>query len=247
VLTAGADVQDDRLEVTVIGWGKDDESWVIKHEVLYGDPSTPSTWTTLDSILFASYETHSGRSLAIRATCVDSGGHNTKAVYEYAKRNAARRVFAIKGMGGEGKPISGRPSKNNIGRCPLFPVGVDTVKTLLFQRMRIVEEGPGYIHFSDTLEDEYFRQLTAEQIVVKFHRGYQKRVFKKMRPRNEALDCFVYGVAALAILNINVNSLAQRIDSGHHLQNEDKKAEANSPKRTFIPRSGRQGGFAKNW
>lgn len=247
ILTAGVDVQDDRLEVSIIGWGKDDESYVISHDVLYGDPSTPATWTALDSILFDTYETHSGRQLAIRGTCVDSGGHNTKAVYDYSKRNYARRVFAIKGMGGEGKPVSGRPSKNNIGRCPLFPVGVDTVKELLFSRMRIVEEGAGYIHFSDTLEDEYFRQLTAEQIVVKFHRGYQKRVFKKMRPRNEALDCFVYGVAALAILNVNVNSLAQRLDSVQNSPDEDEKPAVAPKKKPFVPNFGRTGGFAKNW
>jgi phage terminase large subunit GpA-like protein len=247
VLTAGVDVQDDRLEVTVIGWGKDDESYVIQHEELYGDPSTPSTWTSLDSILFAAYETHSGRQLAIRSSCVDSGGHNTKAVYDYAKKNAARRVFAIKGMGGEGKPVSGRPSKNNIGRCPLFPIGVDTIKTLLFQRMRIVDEGAGYIHFSDVLNDEYFLQLTAEQIVVKFHKGYQKREFKKMRPRNEALDCFVYAVAALTILNVNVNTLAQRLDSRQNSLDEDKNANAKTSKKPFVPVSRGRGGFAKNW
>jgi len=248
ILTAGVDVQDDRLEVSIIGWGRDDESYVISHDVLYGDPSTPSTWTALDSLLFATYETHSGRQLAIRASCIDSGGHNTKAVYDYSKRNYARRVFAVKGMGGEGKPVSGRPSKNNIGRCPLFPVGVDTIKELLFARMRIVGEGAGYIHFSDQLSDEYFRQLTAEQIVVKFHRGFQKRTFKKMRPRNEALDCFVYAVAAQAILNINVNSLASRLDSVQNQQNEDEKPVAKAAKKPFVPRmGGRTGGFAKNW
>lgn len=246
ILTAGVDVQDDRLEVSIIGWGKDDESYVIDHRELYGDPSTPSTWTSLDSILFANYETHSGRQLIIRATCVDSGGHNTKAVYDYAKKNAARRVFAIKGMGGEGKAIAGRPSKNNIGRCPLFPIGVDTVKELLFTRMRITDEGAGYIHFSDTLPDEYFKQLTAEQIVVKFHRGYQKRVFKKMRPRNEALDCFVYAVAAQSILNVNVNALAMKLGKVHDSQLDEQKP-ATTTKKTFVPSVRRGGGFAKNW
>ena len=127
------------------------------------------------------YQTESGRDIAIRATCIDSGGHFTNSVYAYCKKNAGRRIFAIKGVGGEGKPISGRPSKNNVARCPLFPIGVDTVKDLLFARMRIREQGPGYMHFSDALQDEYFKQLTAEKIVTRYQRGFKKRVFEKSK------------------------------------------------------------------
>ena len=219
-LTAGVDVQDDRLEISLIGWGRDDESWVISHDVLYGDPSTPQLWTSLDSQLMRTYDTEDGRQIAIRASAIDSGGHFTNTVYQYCVKNYSKRVFAIKGVGGEGKAIAGKPSRNNVAKCRLFPIGVDTAKDLLFARMRINEEGPGYIHFNNKLNDEYFRQLTAEKIVTKFVRGYKRRVFQKIRPRNEALDCMVYAMAAYAIININVNSIANKIESRAEIKPE---------------------------
>ena len=245
-LTCGVDVQDNRLELTVVGWARDNESYVIDHRVLYGDLSTPQLWTQLDSVLFSSYERIDGSQMAIMSTAIDSGGHFTNSVYSYAKKHAGRRIFAIKGIGGEGKPIVGRPSKNNVGKCPLFPVGVDTTKDLLFARLRIDEYGPGYIHFHNELDDEYFKQLTAEKIVTKFIRGYKKRIFKKIRERNEALDCFVYSMAALAILNLDINTLADRVKFKHNKVEEPSNQDENKRKGTpFIPKVG--GGFVNSW
>ena len=246
MLTAGCDVQDNRLELTIIGWSRDFESFVIAHEVLYGDPSTPQLWQQLDSMIFKRYQTYDDREMMIRATAIDSGGHFTNSVYQYAKKNAGQGVFAIKGVGGEGKPIAGRPSKNNIGRCNLFPVGVDTAKDLLFARMRIEEPGPGYIHFPKNLDDEYFRQLTAEKVVTRFHRGYKKRVFQKIRARNEALDCFVYAIAALSILNVDVNALADRTKFKHNSDNDTREKEpTRQAKQPFVPKTGK--GFVNSW
>lgn len=242
MIVVGADVQDDRIELSFIGIGRDEESWVLDHEVLYGDPSTPQLWSALDSQLARTFETEDGRTLAVRATAIDSGGHFTNTVYQYAHKNFAKRVFAIKGVGGEGKPIAGKPSRNNIVKCRLFPIGVDTAKDLLFARLRIQEEGSGYIHFSDTLNEEYFRQLTAEKIVTKFVRGYKKRVFQKIRPRNEALDCYVYALGAYAIINTNVNSIADKIVAKSE---EEPKPEQKELKRTFIPRTNK--GFVNAW
>jgi phage terminase large subunit GpA-like protein len=245
-LTAGVDVQDNRLEASIIGWARDQESYVIDHKVMYGDPSTPQLWTQLDSLVGKTYETYDGRQMAIRATCIDSGGHFTNSVYQYAKKNAGKRVFAIKGVGGEGKPIAGRPTKNNVVRCPLFPIGVDTVKDLLFARMRIEEPGPGYIHFNEHLDDEYFRQLTAEKIVTRFHRGFKKRVFQKVRARNEALDCFVYAIGAFAILNIDINTLADKAKiKDNVVENISSESKAKPRKPPFVPRVG--SGFVNSW
>ena len=242
LLTAGVDVQDNRLEISIIGFGRDDESYVIDHVTLYGDPSTPQLWTNLDSNLNRQFETESGREIAIRGACVDSGGHFTNSVYAYCKKNQGRRIFAIKGVGGEGKPMIGRPSKNNIAKCPLFPVGVNTAKDLVFARMKIQEPGPGYIHFSDVLNEEYFRQLTAEKVVTRFHKGFKKRIFEKIRPRNEALDCMVYALAAYGILGVDVNSFADRAQ-----KQEVKSAETatKTAKNNFVPRTGR--GFTNSW
>ena len=245
-LTCGTDVQDNRLECSIVGWGRDDESWVVEHVTLYGDPSTPQLWSALDSVIFKTYDTVNGRQMGIRATCIDSGGHFTNAVYQYCKKHTGRRVFAIKGVGGEGKPAAGRPSKANVAKCPLFPIGVDTVKSLLFARMRIDEPGAGYIHFSDRLDEEYFRQLTAEKVVTRFHKGFKKRVFEKIRARNEALDCMVYSYAAYAILGINVNSMADKIASEEPIKsikedNNDRKPQS----RPFVPPTGRN--FVNSW
>ena len=245
VLTAGIDTQDNRLEMTVQGWGKDDESYVIDHVTLYGDPSTPQLWGDLDSKLLQQYETASGRLLGIRAAAIDSGGHFTNSVYAFCKKNQGRRIFAIKGVGGDGKAIAGRPTKNNTMKCPLFPVGVDTVKDLVFARLKIKEEGSGYVHFSDVLTDEYFRQLTAEKAVTRFHRGFKKRVFEKVRARNEALDCMVYSIAAYSILGVNVNALASKIAGQEQPQQQESNPERKQE--SFVPSYPRKGNFANSW
>ena len=125
-------------------------------------------------------------------------------------------------------------------KCPLFPVGVNTIKELLFARLRIGEEGPGYVHFSDVLQDEYFKQLTAEKIVTRFHKGFKRRDFVKTRPRNEALDCFAYAIAAYAIIGVNVNAMAAKVSQMPVTQ--DKKPKI---KERFTPSNA--GGFANSW
>lgn len=229
MIVCGADVQDDRIEVSFVGIGRDEEQWVLAHEVLNGDPSTPQLWQALDSQLARTFETEDGRTLAVKATAVDSGGHFTNTVYQYCHKNFSRRVFAIKGVAGEGRPIAGKPSRNNVVKCRLFSIGVDTAKDLLFARLKIAEEGPGYIHFSDSLNEEYFRQLTAEKIVIRYVRGYKKRVFQKVRARNEALDCAVYAMGAYAIINADVNSLADRIDKQVEREKVREEPEPEQP------------------
>lgn len=250
LLTAGVDVQDDRLEVEVIGWGRGEESWSIDYHVLYGDPSSPQMWSKLDEVILQTYQHPLGEDLSIRSTCVDSGGHHTRAVYNYAKTRAGHRVFAIKGVGGEGKPIVGRPSKNNVGRIPLYAIGVDTAKEVHYSRLKIEEPGPGYCHFPVGRDDEYFKQLTAEKQIIKFHKGFPRREWVKSRTRNEALDVRVYGIAALSILNVNVDSIYHRFYA-----NVDRKSmttdvvERPHPlaDRKKMAKSRGSGGFATSW
>ena len=208
ILTAGVDVQDDRLEAEIVAWGKDEESWSIAYKTIHGDPSGPTVWRDLDEFLYQVYEHEYGEDMIVRATCIDSGGHHTQAVYKYVSTRESKRIFAIKGVGGEGKPMVGKPSKNNIGKIKLFPVGVDTIKYELFSRFKITEPGPGYCHFPEGREPEYYKQLTAEKIATKYHKGFARREFVKIRTRNEALDVRVYAKAALALLNVNLNNLA---------------------------------------
>lgn len=248
LLTAGVDVQDDRLEVEIVGWGAGEETWQIDYQVLYGDPSSPQLWARLDEILLATYEHPLGEPMLIRSTCVDSGGHHTRAVYNYAKTRAGHRVFAIKGVGGEGKPIVGRPSKNNVGKVPLYAIGVDTAKELHYARLKIEEPGPGYCHFQAKRDDEYFRQLTAEKQVIKYHKGYPTRTWIKTRTRNEALDVRVYAIAAFHILNVNMDSIVRRFYanvSGRTVPEKETKPVQPHP---LVPKKRpSKGGFANNW
>ena len=113
-MTAGVDLQGDRLEVQVVGWGRDEESWIADYRVIWGDPSGPRVWQDLDTALAATFRHASGVELPIRAACVDTGGHHTKAAYQYCATRFARRIWAIKGRGGPGVPVwPARPTRSN--------------------------------------------------------------------------------------------------------------------------------------
>ncbi len=210
LITAGVDTQDDRLEVELIGWGRGEESYSLAYHTLYGDPSTAELWLRLDDVLKTPFSHPITGEMVCRSACVDSGGHYTQQVYNYCRTRVGRRIFAIKGVGGEGRPIVGRPSKSNIGKVNLFPVGVDTAKEVVMARLRIKEPGEGYCHFPTGRSEEYYRMLTSEKRVVKYYKGRPRNEWVKTRTRNEALDCRVYGTAALSILNLNLESLYRK-------------------------------------
>jgi phage terminase large subunit GpA-like protein len=245
LLTAGVDVQDDRLELEIVGWGRDEESWSIDYRTIYGDPSSPQLWNDLDSLLAQRFEREDEREMMVRAVCIDSGGHHTNSVYQYVRPREGKRIFAIKGVGGEGKPLVGKPSRNNIGKIKLFPIGVDSAKDLLFSRMRIKEVGPGYMHFPLSRNDEYFRQLTAEKLVTRYHKGFARREWVKVRPRNEALDVRVYAMAALGIMNLNLNSLANR--DFMQKENPHEKVIPQETARNSRRMPQKSGGFINGW
>ena len=242
LVTAGIDCQNDRLECEIVGWGRDEESWSLDYKIIYGDPSTPQIWNDLDTLLKTRYETEDDRTLDIRAACIDSGGHYTQAVYNFVRPREGRRIFAIKGMAGETRPIVSRPTRNNIGKIRLFTLGVDNIKELIFSRLKIQSEGAGYCHFPDDRSDEYFKQLAAsEKIITKFHKGFPRREFVKTRTRNEALDCRVYAIGALAILNLNLNTLADR--KNHQVVEKPDEQKRSTPARRNFGR----GGFVNGW
>jgi phage terminase large subunit GpA-like protein len=253
IITAGIDVQDDRIEMEVVGHGRDQETWSLDYKTLYGDPSSPQVWGLLDAALAETWDHPSGIELPIRCACIDSGGHHTGAVYNFVKPREGRRVFAIKGMGGEGKPIVGKPSKNNRQSVRLFPVGVDGVKEMIYSRLKIRSPGPGFCHFPEGRPDEFFAQLSAEKMVTRYRKGYKRREWVQTRPRNEALDCRVYAIAALAILNLNVNSLANRF-AAKAAQSDDEEPETIEPQVTPQARPSQRpvrrqggGGFVNAW
>jgi phage terminase large subunit GpA len=173
VLVAAVDVQGDRLEAVVKGYGADEESWLIAFTQLHGDPAREPVWHELDRFLAQEFEHESGRKLRIQRTVIDSGGAHTEHVYRYCKaRNAAGRgVYPVKGGTIAGRPLLERPSIHNRYRVPLFVLCVDTGKEIVFSRLLISSLGQGYLHLPDWVDSEYLAQLTAEKAIRKYVKG----------------------------------------------------------------------------
>lgn len=228
LLTAGVDVQDDRLEAEVVGWGAGKESWGIQYKVFYGDPGQSVVWNQLDEFLLKTFYFTTGEGLVISAGCIDSGGHHTDDVYKFCKPREHRRIFAIKGVGGYGKAFIGKPTRNNRARAALFSLGVDTGKENILSRLKIKEEGPGYCHFPLELDRgydrAYFEGLTSEKRVINIQRGQKSYVWKKKKSgvRNEPLDIRNYANAAFEILNPNLDEMAARNITGNVFVQQQK-------------------------
>ena len=173
-------------------------------------------------------------------------GHYTQAVYNFVRPREGRRIVAIKGVGGEGKALVGRPSGNNIGKIKLFPEGTDTAKKLIYGRFKIEYPGAGYCHFPVDRDDEYFQQLVGEKIVTKYVQGRARRAWLKTRPRVEALDCRVYATAASAFLNTDINQVTARFARGQTPKQEPEPgAEATVLQRPARRHSGNV--FVNSW
>lgn len=217
VLTCGVDMQEDRLELETVAWGLGEESWSVDYTVLWGDPLHGDVWDDLDAHLSRTWLHQSGAQLPISATCLDTGGRGgyTQAAYDYARGKTGRRLFAIKGVEGWGRPIVSAPSKKKSGqrarKVDLFSVGVDEAKLIVARRLAQTALGPGYCHVPDDRDAEWFAMATAEKLVTKHLRGFAVRSWHKTRDRNEALDCRVYAYAALKVINPNLPRLAKRL------------------------------------
>lgn len=198
-LTAGVDVQGDRLALEVVGWGANEESWSISYDELWGNPAEPEVWCTLDTELLRRLNHPRAGSMHIRGVCIDTGGHHTQTVYAFARERAGRGVWGVKGRGGPGMPVwPRRPPRVREKVYVPFIVGVDAAKEVVTNRLRVSEPGPGYCHFPVGRDIDYFRQLGAERVVRSFRKGVAIREWRKDPAlRNEALDCRVYAYAAL--------------------------------------------------
>lgn len=228
LLTAGVDVQDDRLEVSVWGWGEGETAWLIWHQKLMGDPTQVDVWGQLDQVLKTEWDTESGKALVIFQMAIDSGGHCTHETYNYVRDRIRQGVVPIKGSSKRNSPALGKGSKVDVnwrGRTikkgvTLYMLGTDTIKTTLFGRMRH-SEGLGSINFGLAADHEYFQQLTAEKQRLRFHRGFPIREWvKKPSARNEALDCFCYAYAAMLLYSRRLpkltmwENLREKLESG---------------------------------
>lgn len=217
MLTMGVDTQPDRLEARVWAFGRGEESWLAARHIIYGDPNMDegtegSPWTRLTEIRRTPIVHASGAQMVIEATCIDSGGHNTHAVYSYCRNHTQANVLAIKGSSLANRPIIGKPSMIDVSwrgktlprSLKLWPVGTDTAKHLLYGRMRVTQVGPGYVHTPKALigTDEY-EQMTAARLMPVIVQGKSSlRWITPAGKREEGGDCMVYAYAAACYLGI---------------------------------------------
>lgn len=228
MLTMGVDTQPDRLEARVWAFGRGEESWLVDRHIIYGDPNLDegtegSPWTRLTEIRRTPLLNAAGHQMLIEATNIDTGGHNTHAVYSYCRVHARSSVLAIKGASQANKPVLGKPTMQDINwrgssvrsGVKLWPIGTDTAKHLLYGRMRISQVGPGYVHVPASLRaTDEFEQMTAARLLPIVVQGKQAmRWITPQGKREEAGDCMVYAYAAACYLGIQTyreNSWAKR-------------------------------------
>lgn len=209
LLTAGVDVQDDRIEAEIVGWGLGFESWGIEYRVFMGKPDNPKLWNDLDEWLLQPRQFREGGELPISATCVDSGGHYTTEVYNYTKPRESRRVFAIKGHSRDNSPYISKPSKVGRVNATLFNIYTPAGKSKIWTRIHEEAEGPGYCHFPREDERgydlEYFKGLLSEKYIKKT--GSNKGEWVKIRRRNEPFDIRNYAQVALELIVPNAETM----------------------------------------
>ena len=222
-LTAGADVQKDRIEIDVWGWGRGLESWLIDHIVIEGGPDRPAAWSELTALCAKTWRHAYGTSMQIVRLGVDTG-YEAPAVYAWARGQGFEQVAPVKGVDGFNRlsPVSGptyvdmTAGGKRIRRgVRLWTVAVSTFKSETYRFLRLerptdeelasgTTHPPGTIHLPAWAESEWCKQFVAEQLVtVKTKRGFQRLEWQKLRERNEALDCRSYARAAAWIAGVD--------------------------------------------
>lgn len=208
IMTAGVDVQTNppRMEITRMGWGVNEEAWVLSHEVIHGDPARPEIWKQLDEVLGRKIKHEKYGTISLFGAAIDSGGDYTHEAYQYTRERKARNYIAVKGASQKGKPLISSPTKVDINFKGVmskkgglvYIVGSDTAKDVIYGRLKFNEPGYGFIHFHVDLPQEYYEQLTAEKKVTRYSKGRAiKEWILPSGKRNEALDCFVYAYCFL--------------------------------------------------
>jgi phage terminase large subunit GpA-like protein len=221
-LTAGVDVQQRWIEGTVYGWGRGKQRWVVDHWRIEKSPYDESAWADLTEHLNQTYRTPTGGDMAISRFAVDSG-HATQEVYAWARQHGSSRVMAVDGRP-SGAALVGAVSQVDVtvrGRkirhgAKIWPVNVNMAKSELYGLLgkERPENGepfpPGWIHFPSDTSDEFFKQLTAEQLLTHVVKGYRKTEWIKTRERNEALDMAVYARAAASVFGMDRHANDER-------------------------------------
>lgn len=250
-LTCGVDTQDDRFEYEVVGHGHFGETWGIKKGIIMGRPDLDLTWQALDDVINHVYRFENGVGMQISVTFIDEGGHFTQDVRLHCRERIGRKVFAIKGRGGDGVPYTSTPKKQKIvsrkkliGTTYVFEIGVDSGKQLIMDNLRVQSPGPKYCHYPsrDDYGYEYFKGLLSERLVYnqKAKSAANRWRWEKIpgHERNEPLDIRNYALAAEKALSPDYDALEARLRAA---QPNENTAVAHTPstKRAVKPRTKR--------
>jgi phage terminase large subunit GpA-like protein len=257
VLTVGIDTQDYRIELEVVGWGRDEESWSVAYHVIDGEFTDPRVQDQLDQFLKRTWRRADGRTFEIMAACQDSGGHHTQAVYGFCKARLGRRIWAIKGASerdGQRNPVWPTKKPQRRTKASFRPVVIggnaarDTIRSrLLLDPPAVGAPAPGYAHFPADRDIGFFQQLTADRLVTREVGRRKVRVWETPAGKaNEAADCRVYAYAALCGLvhfglQLNKRADALKIAAPYHelpaLPAPPVEASDNSPAMPAAPKA----------
>lgn len=214
LLTAGVDVQGDRLEIEVVAWGVGAESWGIDYRQIWGDTSLPAVWDELDSYLLQRFRHESGEELPIERVFIDSG-FRSHHVYRFCHPRLSRGVFCIKGASDAKAPEVRGPNKITMGGLKVrqFALGTQKLKSLMFAYFGLATPGAGYCHVPDTYPPAWFSMLTTEHLVTRKIGGREVSSWELVRGglRNEAIDLRVYALAAMLSLRVDIKARVQRL------------------------------------
>lgn len=246
VLTMGIDTQDNRLEYEVVGWDRDEQSWGIARGVIPGRADSPGVWDEVDDLLDREWKMANGMGMRVLATFMDSGGHFTQDVYKQCAKRAAKRMFAIKGERGEGKPYVRQMKDANLPKGAVgFMIGVDAGKeAIMYSAGEIEEPGKRYMHFP--LEqrcgynEEFFRGLISEKLVLHRKHGQSVYEWEKTYLRNEPLDCRNYARAAYKFFNWSFDKIEKVLRGEPEEKTVTTRAEQEKKKQRRIVSKGIQ-------
>lgn len=229
ILTAAVDVQNNRLEYEIKGWGKGEESWGIRKGIIVGVPDQAETWRELDDILDRTYHFADGTGIQVHRTFIDSGGSYTQEVYQYCSANVHKQRFAIKGASEFSAPIIYKTAKaKGFENLLLLLLGVSQAKQYVFQRLKEIDlPGPGYMHYPENegrgYDDVYFRGLLSERMEQKLIKGKLITQWVNIAKdhRNEPLDLSVYNLACIKSIDPDWS----RFENLRNGKVEEKKVE----------------------
>jgi phage terminase large subunit GpA-like protein len=250
VLIAGVDIQKTWIEGEVVGFGRAEQCWGIDPFKIVGDTEGDDVWLELAEKLEQTYRHASGHLLKIACVGIDSG-HLTDTVYRFCEERSQRRVWAMKGSSRDAVPIVGAPTKKKTSLVnhpvDLYMVGTNQAKSSIYARLRLSIPGPGYCHFHEDYNEQFFEGLTAEKALTVYTKGFPKMVWRKPPGiANEPLDIRVYQYAALLILNPVWKALENRLESEPPQEPRAKpaKAKKRKAKKKRRRRPGFVGGFS---